>query len=81
MRPLSHRFTFSSSCEDNQLYVHAMSDARCVFDMGVRENLVRAISTLILVSDVCILTTRVHILIVLGGNWIQHENPGHRGWF
>ncbi|XP_026228509.1 antizyme inhibitor 1 [Anabas testudineus] len=24
----------SSSCEDDQVYVHAISDARCVFDMG-----------------------------------------------
>ncbi|TNN02921.1 hypothetical protein fugu_010408 [Takifugu bimaculatus] len=28
------RFNISSSCEDPQLYAHAMSDARCVFDMG-----------------------------------------------
>ncbi|XP_029928181.1 antizyme inhibitor 1 isoform X2 [Myripristis murdjan] len=28
------RFHISSSCEDDQAYVHAISDARCVFDMG-----------------------------------------------
>lgn len=37
---LLHRFNISSSCEDSQPYVHAMSDARCVFDMGVRDNLI-----------------------------------------
>ncbi|XP_061571684.1 antizyme inhibitor 1-like [Cololabis saira] len=28
------RCHISSSCEDDQVYVHAISDARCVFDMG-----------------------------------------------
>ncbi|KAK5922790.1 hypothetical protein CgunFtcFv8_020025 [Champsocephalus gunnari] len=28
------RSHISSSCEDDQVYVHAVSDARCVFDMG-----------------------------------------------
>ncbi|XP_016893661.1 antizyme inhibitor 1 isoform X2 [Cynoglossus semilaevis] len=28
------RFHISHSCEDDQVYVHAISDARCVFDMG-----------------------------------------------
>ncbi|XP_073341302.1 antizyme inhibitor 1-like isoform X1 [Pagrus major] len=28
------RSHISSSCEDDQVYVHAISDARCVFDMG-----------------------------------------------
>ncbi|XP_029360140.1 antizyme inhibitor 1 [Echeneis naucrates] len=28
------RSHISSSCEDDQMYVHAISDARCVFDMG-----------------------------------------------
>ncbi|KAM4580310.1 antizyme inhibitor 1-like isoform 2-T3 [Odontesthes bonariensis] len=28
------RCHISSSCEDDQVYVHAVSDARCVFDMG-----------------------------------------------
>lgn len=28
------RSNISSSCEDDQVYVHAVSDARCVFDMG-----------------------------------------------
>lgn len=28
------RSYISSSCEDDQVYVHAISDARCVFDMG-----------------------------------------------
>lgn len=28
------RSHISSSCEDEQVYVHAISDARCVFDMG-----------------------------------------------
>ncbi|KAM4633351.1 antizyme inhibitor 1-like [Polymixia lowei] len=28
------RFNISSSCEDDQAYIHAVSDARCVFDMG-----------------------------------------------
>lgn len=30
-----HRCHISSACEDDQVYVHAISDARCVFDMGV----------------------------------------------
>lgn len=81
MWPLLHRFNISSSCEDPQLYAHAMSDARCVFDMGVRDNLISVISTLIFLLCVGILTTLVHILIVLGGNWIQHEYSGHRWWF
>lgn len=29
------RSHISTSCEDNQVYLHAISDARCVFDMGV----------------------------------------------
>lgn len=61
MWPLLHRFNISSSCEDSQLYVHAMSDARCVFDMGVRDNLISVISTLIFFLCVGIL---MHILIV-----------------
>ncbi|CAF93729.1 unnamed protein product, partial [Tetraodon nigroviridis] len=28
------RFHIPGSCEDSQVYVHAVSDARCVFDMG-----------------------------------------------
>ncbi|KAM9723644.1 antizyme inhibitor 1-like isoform 1-T2 [Menidia menidia] len=28
------RSHISSSCEDDQVYVHAISDARCIFDMG-----------------------------------------------
>ncbi|KAM6967804.1 antizyme inhibitor 1-like [Aplochiton taeniatus] len=28
------RFDIPSSCEDDQAYTHAVSDARCVFDMG-----------------------------------------------
>lgn len=28
------RSHISSSCEDDQVYIHAISDARCVFDMG-----------------------------------------------
>lgn len=28
------RFHIPSSCEESQVYVHAVSDARCVFDMG-----------------------------------------------
>lgn len=33
--PALHRCHISSCCEDDQVYVHAISDARCVFDMGV----------------------------------------------
>lgn len=33
--PTLHRCHISSFCEDDQVYVHAISDARCVFDMGV----------------------------------------------
>lgn len=29
------RSHISNSCDDDQVYVHAISDARCVFDMGV----------------------------------------------
>ncbi|XP_076009930.1 antizyme inhibitor 1-like [Genypterus blacodes] len=28
------RFHISSSCKDDKVYIHAISDARCVFDMG-----------------------------------------------
>lgn len=31
----SLRSRISTSCDDNQVYLHAISDARCVFDMGV----------------------------------------------
>lgn len=78
---LSHRFNVSSSCEDNQLYVHAMSDARCVFDMGVSDNLIKVISTFVFILYLCILTTRAKMLFISGGNWFQHENPGHWWWF
>lgn len=29
------RFHVSSACKESQAYVHALSDARCVFDMAV----------------------------------------------
>ena len=32
---ISFRFHVSSACKESQVYVHALSDARCVFDMAV----------------------------------------------
>lgn len=32
-----YRSLISNPCEDDHVYVHAISDARCVFDMGVSE--------------------------------------------
>lgn len=68
-----NRSHISSSCEDDQVYVHAISDARCVFDMGVSN-----------VQKHSVLWSSplfwLHIntsLSVSGGNWLQHENPGH----
>ncbi|XP_068179281.1 antizyme inhibitor 1-like [Antennarius striatus] len=34
MQVIGVRCHISRSCEDGQVYIHAMSDARCVFDMG-----------------------------------------------
>ncbi|XP_028985849.1 antizyme inhibitor 1-like [Betta splendens] len=34
MQVVGVRCHISSSCKDDQVYVHAISDARCVFDMG-----------------------------------------------
>lgn len=31
----ARRFQIPASCTDQQAYTHALSDARCVFDMGV----------------------------------------------
>ena len=31
---MSFRFHVSSACKESQVYVHALSDARCVFDMA-----------------------------------------------
>ena len=32
---VSFRFHVSSACKESQVYVHALSDARCVFDVAV----------------------------------------------
>lgn len=39
-----HRFHIPSSCEESQVYVHAVSDARCVFDMGVSDDFMKCIT-------------------------------------
>lgn len=35
----SFRFHVSGSCKDLQTYIHAISDARCVFDMAVSRSI------------------------------------------
>lgn len=36
----SFRFHVSSACKEYQVYVHALSDARCVFDMAVSSRII-----------------------------------------
>lgn len=71
------RSHISGTCEDDQVYIHAISDARCIFDMGVSTVILTVtLYFFYLASETCF--TYLIVLSPAGRNGFQHEHLRHR---
>lgn len=84
-------FHIPSSCQDlQQAYTHALSDARCVFDMGVSAVWKISLVNMSIHEPQCLFiswnfffvkdSNTVFACFHSGGSGLQHEHSGHWWW-